>query len=109
MYEQIFLCLDSVFPKLQCGFRKAFNAQSSLLTMVEKWRKTLDEGGKTGTFLTDLSKTFGCIDHNLLIGKHDAYGSERRSQILENVILSLVLICQLISAWSLLRSEMWKE
>ena len=35
--------------------------------MVEKWRKTLVEGGETGAVLTDLSKAFDCTDHNLLI------------------------------------------
>ena len=79
MYNQIFPYFDSGFSKSQCGFRKGFNAQHCLLTMVEKWRKTLDEGGKTGTVLTDLSKAFDCIDYNLLIAKLNAYGFEKRS------------------------------
>ena len=79
MHNQISLYFDSVFSKFQCGFRKGFNAQHCLLTMVEKWRKTLDEGGETGAVLTDLSKAFDCIDHNLLIAKLNAYRSEKRS------------------------------
>ena len=78
MYNQISPYFDSVFSKFQCGFRKGFNAQHCLLTMVEKWRKTLDEGGETGAVLTDLSKAFDCIDHNLLIAKLNAYGFEKR-------------------------------
>ena len=38
MYNQISPYFGSVFSKLQCGFRKGFNAQHCLLTMVEKWR-----------------------------------------------------------------------
>ena len=57
----------TLFSKFQCGFRKGFNAQHCLLAMIEKWRKTLDKGGERGAVLTDLSKAFDCIDHNLLI------------------------------------------
>ena len=64
MYNQISPYFDSVFSKFQCGFPKGFNAQHCLLTMVEKWRKTLDEGVETGAVLTDLSKAFDCIDHS---------------------------------------------
>ena len=53
--------------------------QSILLVMVEKWRKTPDGDGETGTVLTDLSKAFDCIDHNLLIAKLIAYGFEKQS------------------------------
>ena len=46
--------------------------------MVEKRRKTLDEGGGTGAVLTDFSKAFDYIDHNLLIAKRNACGFEKR-------------------------------
>ena len=42
--------------------------------MVEKWCKTLEEGRKKGAVLTDLSKAFDYINHNLLIAKLNAYG-----------------------------------
>ena len=49
VYKQIFPYFDSVFFKFQCGFRKGFNAEKCLTTMVEKWRKTLNEGDKTSS------------------------------------------------------------
>ena len=51
------------------GFPKGFNVQQCLLAMVEKWRKTLDEGRETRAALTELSKAFDCIDYNLLVAK----------------------------------------
>ena len=64
-------------PKLsiyQCGFRKIMGAQNCLLVMLEKWRKCLDNKGNTGVLLTDLSKAFDCLDHELLIAKLNSYG-----------------------------------
>ena len=69
MYNQIYSYFQTVFSKFQWGFWKSFNGQYCLLAMVEKWHKTVDGGGETGTVLTDVSKAFDCIDHNLLIAK----------------------------------------
>ena len=48
----------SVFFKYQCGFRIGNNAQQCLITLIEKWEKSVDNGGAFGTLFTDLSKTF---------------------------------------------------
>ena len=64
----------NVFLKYQCGFRKTFSTQQYLLTMLEKWKKSVDNGKSFDTLLTDLSKAFDCLDDELLIAKLNAYG-----------------------------------
>ena len=71
--------LNKILSKWQCGFREGHNAQHCLLVMIEKWRQCLDKGGISGALLTDLSKAFGCILHDLLIAKLAAYGFDYNS------------------------------
>ena len=42
--------------------------------MLEKWKRSVDNNKAFGALLTDLSKTFDCLDHELLIAKLNAYG-----------------------------------
>ena len=42
--------------------------------MLEKWKRFVDNSKIFGALLTDLSKAFDCLDHELLIAKLNAYG-----------------------------------
>ena len=66
LYGQMYKYFNHILSKCQCGFRKGFRIQYCLLVMTEKWRKYLDKGGISGAILTDLSKAFNCISHDLL-------------------------------------------
>ena len=42
--------------------------------MIEKWKKIEDDHGVSRALLTDLSKAFDCIPHDLIMTKLEAYG-----------------------------------
>ena len=56
---------DNIFSKFQSGFRKGFSAQHCLLLMIGKWKKAVDNNKVFGAILTDLSKAFDCVCHDL--------------------------------------------
>ena len=60
---------ENALSIFQCGFRKKYSTQHALIAMIEKARKILDKGGTFGALLTDLSKAFDCMTHDLLIAK----------------------------------------
>ena len=55
MYEKLYQNSKKLFSKLQCDFWKGLT-QNTLLLMIEKWRKSLDQHGHTGALLTDFLK-----------------------------------------------------
>ena len=60
--------------------------------MIGKLRKSRDKKGIFTTVLTDLSKAFDCIRHNLLISKLSAYDFDRKSkanELLEPIISNI--------------------
>ena len=59
----------NMFSKFRCGFRKGFGAQHCLLLMIDRWKKAVDGNKVFGAILTDLSKSFDCICHDLLVAK----------------------------------------
>ena len=69
--DQLAFCQISL--KYQCGFRKCYNAQHCLLVMIEKMKEPRDKNKVCAAVLTDLSKAFDCLKHDLLIEKLHAF------------------------------------
>ena len=74
LFEQISVFFDKLLSDQQCGFRKGYSTQLCLLNLLEKWKNCVEKGKPFGALLTDLSKAFDCLDHELLIAKLNAYG-----------------------------------
>ena len=68
------------------GFRKTHNTQHALFKLLHSWHKELEQKGFVDTILTDLSKAYCCIPHDLLIVRLECY-------VIDKIGLSLVLDC----------------
>ena len=74
LYPQIYTYFNRKLSAKICGFRKGYGPLYTLLPLLEKFKKALDNHRSCGALLTDLSKAFDCLNHNLLIAKLHAYG-----------------------------------
>ena len=88
LHPQIYTFFNNIFSKFLCGYRKGHSTQHCLLYMLENLKSYLDKGMHTGILLTDLSKAFDCISHELLVAKLYAYGFTKLSLNLVNDYLS---------------------
>ena len=80
LYSQLYDYSDkNSFSKYQCGFCKDFSTQYTLLVMIEKMKIAQDNKEFCAAILTNLSKAFDCICHDLLIAKLIAYGFHRNA------------------------------
>ena len=79
IYEQIYNFMNNHLSEYLCGFRPGYSTQYCLISMLEKWKSALDKKNMAGALLTDLSKAFDCLNHELLIAKLHAYGFDYSS------------------------------
>ena len=70
--DQIVCGFEKYFSLFLSAYRKNCSSQNILISL-EEWRKHLDNNFVIGAVLTDLSKAFDCIPHDLLIAKLSAY------------------------------------
>ena len=78
LYKQMSLYFDNILSKYQCGFRKNHSAQRCLLALTGNWKCSVDNGKVFGSLLTDLSKAFDCLPHDLF-AKLQAYGFDNKA------------------------------
>lgn len=74
LQNQILDHMSEFLSKYLCGYRKGYSSQHALISMLERFRKSLDEKVFSAAMLMDLSKAFDCMDHELLLAKLNEYG-----------------------------------
>ena len=62
-----------------CGFRKAHSTQHALFKLLTSCQNSLDSGGFIGSALMDLSESYDCLPHDLLLAKLQAYSFSKES------------------------------
>ena len=77
--DQLAIHFDTHFSEHISGFRKGHDCQNVLLRFSENIKCHLDDNDIAGAVLTDLSKAFDCLPHDLLISKMYHYGVSRAS------------------------------
>ena len=53
--------------------QKGFNSQHALISLIERWQKSLDNKGYGVAVSVDLSKGFDTLNHDLSVAKLHAY------------------------------------
>ena len=56
------------------AYRNHYSENNLLISLKENWNENLNNNKIVGAVFTDLTKTFDCIPHDLLIAKMEAYG-----------------------------------
>ena len=69
MYNQLCDYFDNILFPSQCGFQKGYSTQNCLLVMIKNFKEAIDRGNEFGVLINDLSKTFDCLNHPLVITK----------------------------------------
>lgn len=76
MYNRLmsFINKHNLLYKFQFGFRKDYNTNLALITLIDKISDALDSGKNVVGVFLDFSKAFDTVNHEILLKKLDIYG-----------------------------------
>ena len=92
MQQQILEYIDKHLSPHFCGYRKGYSTQTAQISMLEKWKLSIDNidnKGFVGGVLMDLSKAFDTVNHPLLFANLHAYGFSKQA---------LAIICSYLNS-----------
>ena len=79
VFEQL-LCIqvtdkfDSILHDRMTAYRKTHSCETTLVRLVEDWKKAIDYREVVCVLSTDMSKAFDSLSHTLTLKKFEAYG-----------------------------------
>ena len=79
IYEQASNYFEPFFKQILFGFRKAHCTQRILHKSLTSWQNSLVRGRFVGSILIDLSKSYDCLLHDLLLVNLQVYGFSKES------------------------------
>ena len=88
IYNQLINHFNIHFHPFLSAFRPGYGCHTTLLKILEDWKRALDDNKFVAAVLMDLSKAFDCLPHDLLLLKLEAYGLSKSSLNLINNYLS---------------------
>ena len=79
IYENVTSFVNSFLSEFISAYRKTYSTNHVLISLIENWKKFLDQNKFAGGVLMDLSNAFDCIPHDLLIAKMHTYAFSSES------------------------------
>ena len=68
------ITMNNILTKDQFGFRNNLSTDNASFTLLHKILTALDNKHTVGGIFCDLSKTFDCVNHKILLSKLEFYG-----------------------------------
>ena len=93
--------MEDKLSKYLTGFRKSHGTQHLLVTMLEKWKKAVDNGEYVSALFLDLSKAFDTINHDLLKLMHSYLNNKKQQVQINNKFSSESIVITGVSQGSI--------
>ena len=107
MVQQMNSHLENVYSKYISAYRNNYGCHSVLTHTTEIWKSALDNKKYVGVIMSDLSKAFDCLPHDLLIEKLRLYKFGDSSRMLLESYLKhrfqRVKLENVVSSWGPLK------